>query len=223
MRFAGIVLLFVGLVAVVVGTFSGCGSLFSWNGRHAVDVVPLGEKPTIHELVPQPGRRYTISIQVVFDREGLPKREGITVVDAKMSLVVRVKDAMGTSLAEGIGWLDPNDPPNVLYGQAARESRGEDSRPELVVERLVGPFSASSSAPLTVHVEIGADRVKAARILARRLVIYDDRLPPNIRNAFVVAAAGGISFSVGLGLTVTRWFKRRRKARKRGMAASEVM
>jgi len=213
-RLVGVVLLVLGLVAAVAGTFSGCGALFSWNGRHPIDVVPLaGEGPTTDKLVPDPGRRYTLSVQVVFEREGLPEEEGMPIVHAKMPLVVRVKDPMGTTLAETVGWLDPAEPPNVLYGQAAREGRGP--MPELLVERLVGPFSASSNAPLTASVELGADRVGTARILARRLVVYDDRLPPSIRSSFVIAGAGALAFIAGVVLLAIGWF-RRRETRKRG-------
>ena len=234
MRIVGVVLLVLGLVTAVAGTFGGCGSLFSWNGRHPISAVPLGEGPTTESVVPVPGRRYTLSVQVVFDREGLPKNEGVTHVVAKMPLVVRVKDPMGTSLAETTGWIDPNEPPNVLYGQAVRETehrpglpqdrRTESAVPELVVERLVGPFAAASDAPLSVYVDVGADRVGSARIAARRLVIHDDRMPPNIRSSFVAAAAGVIAFFTGLVLLVVGWFRRSRAPRKQGgIRAPEVV
>jgi hypothetical protein len=222
-RLIGVVLSLVGLVVVVVGTFSGCGSLFSWNGRHAVLAHALSEGHTTHELVPVEGRRYTIGIQVVFDREGLQSRDGIAVVEAKMPLVVRVKDASGTTRAETAGWLDPNEPPNVLYGQAARESmRGP--MPELAVERLVGPFTAASDAPLAVDVDLGPDRIGTAHVVERRLVIHDDAWPPSIRNAFIAAGVGATAFVFGIALVVVGWFKRRRTPRKRGgISASDVV
>ncbi len=232
MRIIGVVLLVLGLVAAVAGTFSGLGSLFSWNGRHPISVVTLDEGPTTQELVPEPGRRYTLSIQVVFEREGLRKEEGVTHVEAKMPLVVRVKDQMGTSLAEATGWLDPAEPPNVLYGQAVRESEPRPgtpnartrATPELVVERLVGPFSSSSNAPLSVYVDLGADRVGTARIASRQLVIHDDRMPPNVRSSFIVAGVGLTAFLTGVVLVVIAWFKRRRTPRKRGgIRASDVV
>lgn len=224
MRIVGVILLVLGLVAAVAGTFSGCGALFSWNGRHPIESVPLAEGSTTQTLVPEPGRRYTLSVRVVFDREGLPKEEGVvTHVEAKMPLVVRVKDPMGTTIAETVGWIDPNEPPNVLYNQAVREP-GRGPVPELSVERVVGPFSAASNAPLAVHVELGADRVGTARITSRRLVIHDDRMPPTIRNAFIIAGAGAAGFLAGLVLLVVGWFKRRRRARKRGgIRASDVV
>ena len=235
MRIVGVVLLVLGLVAAVAGTFSGFGSLFSWNGRHPISVVPLEEGPTTQELVPEPGRRYTLSVEVVFEREGLRKEEGITQVEAKMPLVVRVKDPMGTSLVEATGWLDPAEPPSVLYGQAVREPAPRPGTqtaaptrrsviPELVVERLVGPFSASSNAPLSVYVDIGPDRVGSARIASRRLVIHDDRMPPSIRSSFIVAGVGLTAFLTGVVLVVVGWFKRRRAPRKRGgIRASDVV
>jgi hypothetical protein len=207
-RAAGVFLLLLGLLASVVGLFSGCGSLFSWNGRHAIDVQTLPEGPSSRTLVPEPGRRYTLSVQVVFDREGLTKRDGVIVVEAKMPLVVRVKDPAGTTLAEVTGWLDPNEPPNVLFGQTARESmRGPTS--DLYVERSVGPCIAASATPVSVDVDLGPDRVDAAQILARRLVIHDDALPSSIRNAFVVAAGGVVAFVAGLVIVVIGWFRRR--------------
>src|SRR5262245_20950747 len=114
MRLAGLVLVLFGLVAALVGTFAGMGSLFAWNGRHAVGSRPLVEGAVTEQLVPVAGRRYTVSVVVVFDREGLPTRDGAVVVQAKFPLVVRVKDAAGTSLAATSGWVDPEEPPNVL-------------------------------------------------------------------------------------------------------------
>jgi hypothetical protein len=227
-RLVGVALLLLGLVALVVGTFSGCDSLFTWNGRHPVDVATVDQGPTTRQFVPSPGRRYTVSVQVVFDREGLETHEGITTVEAKMPLVVRVKDPAGTVRAETSSWLDPNVPPNVLYGHAAHEPRrlppgttsargtNDKAMPELVVERLVGPFLANSTTPLSVEIDIGADRVGQARIAERRLVIYDDALPPKIRSAFIGAALGGVAFVAGAVLVVGAWLKRRRASRKRG-------
>jgi hypothetical protein len=151
-----------------------------------------------------------------------------------MPLVVRVNDPMGTSLAETTGWLDPNEPPNVLHGQAVREAErrpgvpqqalpGKSAMPELVVERLVGPFGAASNAPLSVYADVGADRVGAARVAARRLVVHDDRMPPNIRSSFIVAGIGGVAFFAGLVLVVVGWFRRRAPRKRGGIRAPEVV
>ncbi|MBX3197674.1 MAG: hypothetical protein KF894_05985 [Labilithrix sp.] len=238
MRRFGFVLVLLGLIGIIVGAFNGSGSLFAWNGRHPIDTFALDGAPTVRTLVPEPGRRYTVSVQVTFERAGLELHEGATLVEAKMPLVVRVKDPAGNTRAEAVGWLDPGEPPNVLYGQAvpnARTSQHPDERtgsgptseapsggrlarppPELVVERLVGPFVASSEEPLSVAVDLGPDRVGRARIAERRLVIYDDALPPNIRNAFVVAGVGVVVFLAGLVVLVVAWFRRRGAPRKRG-------
>lgn len=225
MRLAGVVLLFVGIIAIVVGTFSGCGTLFSWNGRHPVDVATIAEGHTSRQLTPEPGRRYTVSIQVVFDRESVETREAVAMVEAKLPLVVRVTDPHSTVRAETRGWLDPNEPPSVLYGQSVKDG----ARAELWAERLVGPFTASSTAPLTIDVDLGSDALQGARparVSERRLVIYDDALPPKIRNAFILAAGGGIGFFAGSVLLVAGWFRRRGTATKRkrgGIPARDVV
>jgi hypothetical protein len=220
-RGAGVVLLFLGLVALVVGIFSGCGTLFSWNGRHPIDVATLAEGANVRQLVPSPGRRYTVSIQLVFDREGIETREGIAIVEARIPLVVRVKDPAGTVRAEVVGWLDPSEPPNVLYGQAARPDVPHPA--ELMIERLVGPFTTASNAPLSVDVELGTDRIGRARVSERRLVVYDDALPPKIRNAFVAAGVGGAAFGAGALLLVVGWFRRRRSRNRSGIPAPDVV
>jgi hypothetical protein len=131
-----------------------------------------------------------------------------------MPLVVRVKDQAGTSLADVTGWLDPNEPPNVLYGAAAHEvARGPMQ--ELVVERLVGPFTVAGATPLTIDVSLGADRVGQARIVERRLVVHDDALPSSVRNAFLGVGAGGVAFLVGLSLLVVGWRRKRAAGQKR--------
>jgi hypothetical protein len=215
-----------GLVVAVVGTFTGCGSMFTWNGKHAIAVYPLdreGAPTTLSKtLIPEPGRRYTLSIQVVFDREGMPKRDGVIVVEAQMPLVVRVKDTAGTSLAEASGFIDPSAPPNVLYGQAAHESPNAKP-PELAVERLVGPFMTSSNAPLSVVVDLGPDRIGTARILERRLIIHDDSLPSPIKRAFVIAVCGMIAFVTGIVLLFVGWWRtrRRRTPRQRDKATEQ--
>jgi hypothetical protein len=230
---------FLGILMLVVGMFNGCGALFTWNGRHPIAVVPLPstlsslpappdvsgvggeEAPVTHTLTPVPGRRYTLIVEAVFDREGLAKgADGVTIVEAKMPLVVRAKDGAGTSLAQVAGWLDPNEPPNVLYGQAAHESihrRGPTA--DLSVTRLVGPFTAASASPITVEVSLGADRLGRAEVLSRRLVIHDDAVPGAIRNAFIVAGAGAVAFLAGLVVIAVEWFRRRTGGRRRKKAA----
>lgn len=216
-RIAGIGLLLIGLVIGVAFTFMGCNALFQWNGRHAIASYelpaadPAADTPhTTKQIQPEPGRRYTLSVQVVFDREGLPRKEGVMVATAKMPLVVQVKDAHGTSLAQAVGFLDPNEPPNVLYGGAAHESmRGPIQ--ELMVERLIGPFTVASAEPITVDIGLGADRLGASNIVARRLVVHDDTLPPTIKNAFILAGVGSVLFLGGFVLLVASWFRRKPK------------
>lgn len=222
MRIAGAILVFIGLVATLVGTFSGCGSLFSWNGRHVVESRPLPEGPVTQELVPEASKRYTLGVQVVFDRTDLPKKDdGAVALEAKLPLTVRVTDRSGTKLSEVTGWLDPNEPPNVLYGQAAKESlRGP--MPELLVERLVGPFSSASVDPLRIDVDLGRDRVGQTPILARRLVVHDDGIPPSVRNAFVLGASGVAAFVAGVVVFVVGWFRRPARVR-RGNRARDLV
>jgi hypothetical protein len=222
-RVAGLALLFVGLIAVIVGGMSGCNTLFSWNGRHAVDTTSLAEGHTTRSLTPEPGRRYTLSVKVVFDRESVELRDGVADVQAAFPLVVRVTDKQRTVRAEVTGWLDPAQPPNVLYGHAAKE--GAMAFTELSVERLVGPFIASTSEPLTVDVDLGPDRVGRVRVLERRLVVYDDALPPQIRSAFMLAGGGAVVFVAGAALTILGWLRARRSARRKrgGNPAADVV
>jgi hypothetical protein len=208
MRLPGLVLVAIGLVSLVVGMATGCGSLFSWNGRHATYAEPIGDAALHHELTPQAGRRYTVSVEVAFSREGLPSHDGVVDVDAKMPLVVQVKDASGTSIIRAAGWLDPHEPPNVLYGHAEQPRAGRPL-PELVVVRLVGPFLVSSVAPISIDVNLGPDRVGTAKILERRLVIHDDAWPAAVRNAFLLAGGGAVALVVGIVLLVVGWFRRR--------------
>lgn len=219
MRLTGLILLVLGLLGAIVGTFSGCGSLFSWNGRHVIETAALAEGPNARALTPVEGRRYTLAVEVVFDREGLAVNDGVTQVEAKLPLVVRVKDGTGGSLAGVTGWLDPNEPPNVLYGQSAREAR---VMPELRVERLVGPFFVSSRTPVAIDIDLGADRVGRARIHERRLVIHDDALPGSIKRAFAIAALGSVAFVAG-GVVLIVGIVRRRMNNRLGRAKGKVV
>ncbi|MBX3203249.1 MAG: hypothetical protein KF894_34310, partial [Labilithrix sp.] len=75
MRRFGFVLVLLGLIGIIVGAFNGSGSLFAWNGRHPIETFALDEAATTRTLVPEPGRRYTLSVQVTFDRAGLEVHE----------------------------------------------------------------------------------------------------------------------------------------------------
>ena len=211
MRIAGAALLFFGLVMGIVGFFSGVNMLFGWNGRHAVSVQPLAaDGATVTTFVPEAGVRYTVSVQVVFDREAVERKNAAAQVDARMPLVASVKDRDGSTLAQVSGWLDPNLPPNVLYGSGAKESA---RMPELTLERLVGPFMTASVAPLKVSVDVGADTVGTAEITERRLAIYDDKTPPPMRNAFIGGGFGTLVFLAGVVVSLAAFFRRKKKKR----------
>jgi len=195
----------------IVGFFSGCNMLFGWNGRHAVTAQALtAEGPTTMTFVPDASVRYTVSIQVVFDREGAERKDATDHIEARMPLVVSVKDGVGNVLAQTSGWFDPNEPPNVLYGSGAKESA---RMPELTVERLVGPFMSASVAPLKVSIDLGADTIGTAPVKDRRLAIYDDKTPPPMRNAFLGGAFGTLVFLAGVVVSLVGFFRRKKKKR----------
>lgn len=220
MRVLTAVLFTLGAVLLAVGLFYGLGELFAWNGRHAVLSRPVDEGLTRETLHAVGGRRYTISVQAVFDRAAAPAQEGVVTLEAKLPITVSVKDGAGTSLAAVIGWLDA-DRPNVLHGATVTAHAGE-----LALERVVGPFTAASDAPYAVEVDVGHDRVGAVPVTMRRLVIYDDVLPPTIRNGFIAAAAGAIALFVSLGMALVGFLRRRARRKRRagrGMRASDVV
>jgi len=198
-------LVIVGLVAAVVGTASGCGALFTFSGRHPIATAPITLGTPLRKVVSaKAGRRYTLAVQVVFEREGLEEEGGALVVKAQLPLVASLETAQVT------GVLDPDEPPNVLYGQSAnrnvRAPRGAGPR-ELVAERLVGPWSASADREIVCAVELGPDRLARARIKEARIIVYDDRLPTSITTA--LAAGGGGVIALVLGVILVRFGGRR--------------
>lgn len=232
MRAYGFLLLVLGLVASVVGTVSGVSSLVAWDGRRPIDERSLGPAPSastweagspqIETFIPNAGRHYSLSVQVVFDRASVREEEGLAQVVAQMPLVVRVKDGAGRSLADLAAWLDPNQPPNALYGRASHaSSRGP--APELVAERIIGPFASSTKEPVTVEIDLGPDRVGAARVLSRRLVIHDDSLAPTLWKAGALAGVGAVAAMGGVGLVAAAWWKGRGRKRKRDIASPAVV
>jgi hypothetical protein len=207
-RLTGTLLSLGGLVLLVVGLFMGCGSLFTWNGRHPIDVQPLTPgTPTTYTLRPALGRRYTIAVHVVFDRAAAEAPiEGAPVsVSAKLPIVARVSDSRGATVAETKGWIDPEEPPTVLYG--THPSPREVGKTELVAERLVGSFPATSRDPFDVRIDLGPDRTEKAKISETRFVVYDDVTPPSIRRALGAAAVGGVAFLVGMGILFAGFFR----------------
>jgi hypothetical protein len=165
----------------------------------------------LHANVPgASGKRYTLAIQVVFERDGLVERDGALVVEAKFPLIASLESTKVT------GWLDPQEPPTVLYGQSTNPNarRPAVAGPaELVAERLVGPFLAPFDQPLSYAIDLGADRIQTARVKEARVVVYDDALPPNITVAFVAAGLGLVTLLSG---TVMLVFGRRKRTTRGG-------
>lgn len=194
-RRLGFFLVIVGLVATVIGIASGCGSLFSFNGRHPIAVHALTPGTPLRQMVPaKSGKRYTLAVQVVFEREGLAESNGALVVEARFPVVASIGASKVT------GWLDPNEPPTVLYGQSAnpnvRRPRGAGPA-ELAAERLVGPYLAPFEEDVPCLVDLGPDRLGKAQVKEARVVVYDDTLPSAVTLAFAAAAGGAMALISG--------------------------
>ena len=217
-RRIALLLVVVGIVAVVVGAASGCGRLFSFNGRHPVAVEPLVPgTPLKKTFTARADSRYTLAVQVVFEREGRAEANGALVVEAQLPLVASFEDSSGVAVAKVVGWLDPNEPPTVLYGQSANKNqrRPAGAPPtELVAERLVGPFNASDDRPVVFVVDLGADRIGKVPVKEARCVVYDDALPVSIRAAFAGAVGGGVALFSGV-IMLLFGLRSRRRARAR--------
>lgn len=186
----------------------GCGTLFSWNGRHPIAVHELtADKPLHATIDARAGRRYTIGIHAVVDRQGLVEEHGIPVVEAKLPFVASINDSAGTQVVRSAGWLDPHEPPTVLYGNGhnvdKQHAPGEPP-PELVIERLVGPWPSAQNQPISFDATLGEDRVQKVRIASGRVVVYDDAYPTSIKVAFSVAATGAVICAVGVMLLLLR-------------------
>lgn len=216
-RFSGLALFLVGLLATIVCTMNGCGTFFSWNGRHATETRPLIEEQTRTSFTTVAGRRYTIAVQAVFDPRYVDDKDGMAEIELKMPLVVKAKDEHGTSLAEATGWLE-RDKPNIFYSRPLQQPGRE-----ILVERLVGPFYSANFAPVDVDVFLGPDRVGRNVITERRLVIYDDALPPPLRNAVIGAASGAIALMTGFVLLVLSWLTGRRRRKRSGIPRVPVV
>lgn len=225
MRLPGTVLLLTGLLLLAGGLFFGCGSFFSWNGRHpiATSAVELGT-PVKRALPVRGGRRYTLAVQVVFEREGLPEENGMLVVRAKLPLSASIKSPRSGEGPEIAGWFDAEEPPTALYGQAANVERQRRPAgappPELVAERLLGPYTAPDDGEAAFSVDLGRAREHGdggpppARIREARLAVYDDAMPSSVRLPFYAAGAGALGTLAGavlLGSALFRGGARRRK------------
>ena len=218
-RSLAFLLVALGLVALVVGLASGCGTLFSFNGRHpvAVQALVLGT-PLRHTFPGKAGRRYTVGVHVVFDRDAVAESNGQLVVEARLPLVASIEDGAGLPAARIAGWIDPNEPPTVLYGHvaSANQRRPMGAGPEeLVAERLVGPYMPAQDREVAYVVELGADAIGKAPILEARVVVYDDRLPPSITVAFAMAGAGAVALITGSMLLFLGLFRARRGGTRR--------
>ena len=201
-RRLGFLLVVVGLVALVAGAASGCGSFFSFNGRHPVAAQAIVPGMPIRQTFPaKHGMRYTLAVHVVFEREDLPMRDGMLVVEAQLPLMASLEDSSGVAIAKAVGWIDPNEPPTVLYGSGANPNarRPAGAGPaELVAERLIGAYNAPIDRDVTYAVDLGVDRIGKAQVKAARVVLYDDALPVAVTLAFAAAAAGAAALAAGV-------------------------
>lgn len=218
-RRVGFFLCVIGIMAVVVGMASGCGALFSFNGRHPVAVVPLTPgKPLRSTFAAKEGKRYTLAIHVVFEREGLAESNGQVVVEAKLPLAAAIEDTSGIEVVKIVGWIDPSAPPTVLYGHgsAATQRRPMGAAPaELVAERLLGPITVHHARDVSYAVDLGKDLIGKARVAQARVALYDDALPRSITIAFVAASAGSVAFLIGVIMLVFGVFRTRRGGTRR--------
>jgi hypothetical protein len=220
MRKLGALLLFFGIVACAIGGFSGCGALFTWNGKHivAVDDVEIG-KPFVKTFEAVRGRRYVAGVQIVFDRTEAPVKDGEVIVASHMPLVATMTDGSGTQVAHVTGWLDPNEPPTMLYGRSARTG-------ELAAERLVGPWLSrhDETARLDIRLEPDRDTPEEyrSRVAQARVVLYDDRTPTSVVLGLVTAGVGAVSVIVGIALLALGSFRASRK-RRDGISALRVV
>jgi hypothetical protein len=212
-------LVVVGLVGLVTGLASGCGSFFSFNGRHPIAVEPLVPgTPLRTSFHAKAGKHYTLAVHVLFVRESAPESNGQLVVEAKLPLVAAFEDASGAPVAKVVGWLDPDQPPTVLYGHvtSANHRRPMGVGPaELVAERLIGPYTAPAERDVTYVVDLGPDRLGTSPIQAARVVVYDDALPTAIRVAFAGAGAGALALVTGLILLLFGLVRSRRGGTRR--------
>lgn len=208
-----------GIVATVACTAWGCGSLFSFNGRHPIAVYPLTPgTPLRSSFAAQEGKRYTLAVHVVFDREGLPETDGQILVEAKLPIVASIDDGSGVAVVKIVGWIDPSEPPTVLYGHAAASAQRRPmgvAPAELVAERLVGPYRVPAPRDVAFAVDLGPDQVGKARVTASRVALYDDALPRSITIAFVAASAGVVAFLSGTILLLLGVFRASRGGTRR--------
>ena len=214
-------LVVVGLVALVVGVASGCGTLFSFNGRHAIAVEPLVPGvPVRKSFQAKAGKHYTLAVHVVFEREGLAESNGQVVVEAKLPLVASIEDASGVAVAKAVGWIDPNEPPTVLYGHADPTRTSGDrwgSGPRSSSPSgSSGRYTPALDRDVTYAVDLGADRIGKTRLKEARLVIYDDKLPRSIAVAFAAAGAGALALAAGSIMLFFGLFRARRGGTRRG-------
>jgi hypothetical protein len=213
-RSVSFILVALGLVALVVGIASGCGTLFSFNGRHPIAVEPLAPgTPLRGAFKAKAGMRYSLGVHVVFDREGLPEANGQLLVEAKLPIVASITDASGDAASKIVGWIDPSEPPTVLYGHSVKATQRGPAGvgpAELVAERLVGPYGPPADREVAYIVDVGTDRIGKARIQEARVVVYDDKLPTSITVAFIAAGAGALALMTGTIMLFFGLFRARR-------------
>jgi hypothetical protein len=215
MRKLGAIVLFLGIVLATIGGFAGCGSLFTWNGKHPIAVyeMELG-KPLMQKFDVVHGRRYVAGVQVLFDRKDLPFENGEIIVSARMPLVAQLSDGHGGQVAQTTGWLDPNEPPTFLHGRGVRTG-------DLAAERLVGPWTAVRNETATVYVRLDEDPA-GSRVASVRVVLYDDRTPTGIILGLVAQGSGILAIVVGIGMLLLGWFRASRK-RRDGISSLRVV
>jgi hypothetical protein len=190
--FLWLVLVFVGVVALASGIFAGCSAVLAWSGRRPLAVYPLTPGTPLSTTFPAKREtRYTVGVQVVFDERG-------GALEAKMPLVARMVDDGGQVSSNVVGWIDPAEPPTVVFGHADKAPADRRRSNEAVVERAVGPWACARTQTARLDVDLGPDRVGRNEVREARVVLYDDALPAPILAGFGGGAAGAVAMLVGL-------------------------
>jgi hypothetical protein len=224
-RALGFLLTMLGIVATAAGAAVVFTTVFGWNGRHAVATYDLAVgTPLRATFEAKRGVRYTAGVEVVFERSGLEERDGQLLVAAHMPLVARLRDEGGNKRAEVVGWLDPNEPPTVLFGHLADpRAQGRGPRPEVMAERLVGPFPCPRDERIGIEVDLGppaSEGPEASRIAKTRVVLYDDAYPAAVSLALGVAGAGLVASLSGMAVLMAGFFRKKRGIPARAMSSS---
>lgn len=172
MRVLGVVLIIAGVLLAPISAFVLLGSAFV-GGKNAVHQRDITFGHDIREeFRVGGGREHTVVVEVLVDKNGLPRdpAAGVVKLDFDFPITYRLLDGANV-IAEGRDDFAPGKP-------GVGMSRHSSAVPEdAIVTRELGRFRAAADGTHALEIRVEPDRLGKISVTGARILVFDDAQP----------------------------------------------